>query len=53
MTTLMSRVRPSRRRTEADEFFRETYPLPIIGIALASLLLGDIAVVVAAIAAMG
>jgi len=53
MTTLMSRVRPSRRRTEADEFFRETYPLPVVALALAGVLLGDVAVVVAAIAAMG
>jgi hypothetical protein len=43
----------SRNRTEADEFFRETYPLPVAGLALATLLLGDVAIVVAAVAAMG
>jgi hypothetical protein len=51
MTTLITRVRSTR--TEADEFFRETYPLPIAALALAGLFLGDVAVVVAAIAAMG
>ena len=51
MTTLMTRVRPTR--TEVDEFFRETYPLPVAALALAGLLLDDVAVVVAAIAAMG
>jgi hypothetical protein len=43
----------SRNRTEADEFFRETYRLPVAGLALATLLLGDVAIVVAAVAAMG
>jgi hypothetical protein len=43
----------SRNRTEADEFFRETYRLPIAGLALATLLLGDVVIVVAAMAAMG
>jgi hypothetical protein len=51
MTTLMTRVWPTR--TEADEFFRETYPLPVAALALAGLLFGDVAVVVAAIMAMG
>ena len=50
MTTLS--IRP-RCRTEAEEFFRETYPFPIFGIALAGLFMGDIAVVIGAIAAMG
>ena len=43
----------SKHRTEADEFFRETYRFPLAGLALATLLLGDVAVVVAAIAMMG
>jgi hypothetical protein len=43
----------SRDRTEADEFFRETYRLPVAGLALATLLLGDVVIVVDAIAAMG
>ena len=33
-------------RSEADEFFRETYRLPVAGLALATLLLGDVAIVV-------
>ena len=41
----------SRNWTEADEFFRETYRLPVAGLAL--VLLGDVAIVVAAIAALG
>ena len=44
-------TRMSRNRTEADEFFRETYRLPVAGLAL--VLLGDVAIVVAAIAALG
>ena len=43
----------SRHRTEADEFFRQTYRIPVAGLALATLLLGDVAIVVAAMAAMG
>jgi hypothetical protein len=43
----------SKNWTEADEFFRETYRLPIAGLGLATLLLADVVVVVAAIAAIG
>ena len=53
MTTLMSRVRQSGKRSEADQFFRETYRIPVAGLALATLLLGDVGIVVAAMAAMG
>jgi hypothetical protein len=43
----------STNRTEADEFFRETYRLPIAGLALATVLLGDVAVMVTVLAALG
>jgi hypothetical protein len=49
----MNRVRQSGNRSEADQFFRETCRIPVAGLALAPLLLGDVAIVVAAIAAMG
>ncbi len=39
--------------TEADVFFRVTYRIPIAGLGLATLLLADVVVVVAAIAAIG
>jgi len=40
------------RRTEAQEF-DEAYPLRVAGFAVMCLLLGDIAVVIAAVAAVG
>ena len=45
--------RQAQTRTEADEFFRECYSLPVAVVGIASLFLTDIAVVVAPIAAMG
>jgi hypothetical protein len=45
----MSRVQQSGRRSKADQFFRETCRIPVAGLAL----LGDVAIVVAAMAAMG
>ena len=43
----------SRNRTEANEFFRETSRLPVAGLALATVLLGDVAVMVTVLAALG
>jgi hypothetical protein len=51
MTTLTDRQ--IQTRTEADEFFRECYSLPVAIVGIASLFLTDIAIVVATIAAMG
>ena len=45
--------RQAQTRTEAEEFFRECYSLPVAVVGIASLFLTDIAVVVATIAAMG
>jgi hypothetical protein len=45
--------RQIQTRTEADEFFRECYSLPVAIVGIVSLFLTDIAVVVATIAAMG
>jgi hypothetical protein len=53
MATLMSRVQQSGCRSKADQLFRETCRIPVAGLVLATLLLGDVAIVVAAMAAMG
>jgi hypothetical protein len=52
MTRLGKRSR-SESRTEADAFFQEIYPFPIAAIAVASLCVGNVAIVVAALRAMG
>jgi uncharacterized MAPEG superfamily protein len=49
MTSLFSR----KRRTEAQAFFEETYPFPVTVAAVACLLAGNVAVTLAAIAALG
>ena len=49
MTSLFSR----KSRTEAQTFFEEVYPFPVTVIAVATLLAGNIAVTLAAVAAMG
>jgi hypothetical protein len=49
MTNLFSR----KSRTEAQTFFEEVYPFPVTVIAVATLLAGNIAVTLAAVAAMG
>jgi hypothetical protein len=48
MTMLMSNVRRVRGRKEA---FRNRFP--VVGLTLATLFIGDVAVVLAAVAAMG
>ena len=53
MTTLISKLPRSQSRTEAEDEVRETNPLPIALIGVAVLLLGDVAVTLAAIGAMG
>jgi hypothetical protein len=44
---------PSRGKTQSRAFCQDAYPMPIVGLALAGLLLGDVAVVLAALAAIG
>jgi hypothetical protein len=51
MTTSSTELQSSRRLE--DEAFQGACPLPIAALAIASLFIGDIAVVVAAIAAIG
>jgi hypothetical protein len=53
MTTLISKLPGSQSRTDAEDELRETNPLPMALIGVAVLLLGDVAVTLAAIAAMG
>ena len=52
MTKWISKLQTPPRRTEAEEFFDEAYPLPVAGFAVMCLLLGDMAVVIAAVAAV-
>ena len=49
----MGRSRSDRATGQKRIVFRETSRIPVAGLALATLLLGDVAIVVAAIAAMG
>jgi hypothetical protein len=44
---------PSRAKRQSRAFCQDAYPMPIVGLALAGLLLGDVAVVLAALAAIG
>jgi hypothetical protein len=53
MTTLISMLPKSQSRTEAEDEVRESNPLPIALIGVGVLLLGDVALTLAAIAAMG
>jgi hypothetical protein len=50
---VMTKVFERKSRTEAEAFLEEVYPLPITAIALISLLIGNVAVTVAYIAALG
>jgi hypothetical protein len=42
-----------KTNTEAQAFFEETYPFPVTAVALAGLLAGNVALTLAAVAAMG
>ena len=53
MTTLISKHLEAHSHIEAEEDLRETNPLPIALIGVAALLLGDVALTLAAIAAKG
>ena len=53
MATMISKLAGPHSPTEADDEFRETGPLPIALIGVAALLFGDVALALAAIAAMG
>ena len=53
MTRLTSKLPKSQSRTEAEDEVRETNPVPMAVIGVAVLLLGDVALTLAAIAAMG
>jgi hypothetical protein len=44
---------PSRANTQSRAFRQDAYPMPIVGMAVFGLLLGDVAVVLAALAAIG
>ncbi|HYI91164.1 MAG TPA: hypothetical protein VEY05_14805 [Beijerinckiaceae bacterium] len=44
---------PSRAETQSRAFRQDAYPIPIVGMAVFGLLLGDVAVVLAAFAAIG
>jgi hypothetical protein len=49
MTSLLQR----KDRTEAQAFFEEAYPFPVVVVALLSLFLADLGVTLAAVAALG
>jgi hypothetical protein len=51
--TTMTKLFPRANRTEAQAFLEEVYPFPVTVIAIASLLVGNIAVTLAAVAALG
>jgi hypothetical protein len=44
---------PSRAKTQSGAFCQEAYPMPIVGMAVFGLLVGDVAVMLAALAAIG
>jgi hypothetical protein len=49
MTNLFRR----KNKTEAQMFFEETYPFPVTAVAVAGLFAANVAVTLAAVAAMG
>jgi hypothetical protein len=49
MTMLFGR----KSKTEAQVFFEETYPLPLTAIAIGTLLVANVAMTLAAVAALG
>ena len=53
MTTLISRLPKSQSRMDAEDEVQETNPVPIALIGVGVLLLGDVALTLAAIAALG
>jgi hypothetical protein len=53
MTTLISKLPRSQSRTDAEDEVRETNPVLIALIGVGVLLLGDVALTLAAIAALG
>lgn len=53
MTTLLSKLPRSHSPAEAEDDVPETSPFPIVVVGVAVLLLGDVAVTLAAIATMG
>ena len=52
-TSIAMTMLTSRAKTQSRAFCQDAYPMPIVGLALAGLLLGDVAVVLAALAAIG
>jgi len=52
MTKLISKVQ-AQRRTEAQAFFAEAHPFPMIGALILALLAADVAVAIATLAAGG
>ena len=53
MTTLIRKLPGSHSPAEAEDDVPETSPFPIVVVCVAVLLLGDVAVTLAAIATMG
>ena len=53
MTRLLSKFQKSQSRTEAQAFFDETYPFPKVAVALAALGIGDVAITVSMVFAVG
>jgi hypothetical protein len=51
--TVMTKLFERKSKSEAQKFFEETYPLPLTAIAIATLLAANIAVTLAAVAALG
>jgi hypothetical protein len=53
MTKLLNKFQPSQTRTEAQAFFDEAYSFPGAALALAALALGDVAIAVSMVVALG
>jgi hypothetical protein len=53
MASLIRKLQRSPSQNEADAFFREAYPFPVVMMAAAVLFIGDVAVVLGAVATMG
>ena len=53
MTTLISKLPRLRTRTEAEKDLQDADPVPVVLLGIAALLLGDVVVTLAVIAAIG
>jgi hypothetical protein len=50
---MMTRFFSSKPKSEADVFVNEAYPVPVIALAILCLFMGNVAVTLSAIAALG